>query len=82
MRLFNSKTQRIAPFQPLGDDVMMSVCGPQPEETTQLGQVFLYCVADILARYLAMKGWPVRHAQRIVEDSDNRSRSRGRKIYS
>lgn len=71
MRLFNSKTQRIAPFLPSEDETTLYLCGPGFAESKQLAQAFLYCATDVLVRYLAMKGWAVKYAQLVVPGHDD-----------
>jgi cysteinyl-tRNA synthetase len=66
MKLFNNRTKRIDPFQPTGNEVAVLVCGPKLDEAMHLNQMFTFCAADVLVRYLESKGWPVRYAQSII----------------
>jgi cysteinyl-tRNA synthetase len=60
MKLFNTKTQTIEQFQPLDDQVTLYVAGREPEEERPISNLFLYCTADVLARYLELKGLQVK----------------------
>ena len=61
MKLFNTKTQEIEQFKPLHDQVTLCVTGRELEEERQLSRLFLYCMADVLVRYLEMKGLQVKY---------------------
>jgi L-cysteine:1D-myo-inositol 2-amino-2-deoxy-alpha-D-glucopyranoside ligase len=71
MKLFNTQTQQIEPFQPFGNEVALYVCGITPYDTTHLGHAFTYCAADVLVRYLEMKGWPVKYCQNVTDLDDD-----------
>lgn len=71
MKLYNTKTQQIEPFQPSGDEVTLYVCGITPYDTTHLGHAFTYCTADVLVRYLEMKGWQVKYGQNVTDIDDD-----------
>ncbi len=71
MQLFNSQTQRLEPFSPLGDVVTIYVCGITPYDTTHLGHAFTYAMADVLIRYLEYKGFQVRYVQNVTDIDDD-----------
>ncbi|MCC6168828.1 MAG: cysteine--tRNA ligase [Caldilineaceae bacterium] len=71
MRLYNSYSQEIEPFQPQHDSVSIYVCGITPYDTTHLGHAFTYVMADVLIRYLEFLGHPVRYAQNVTDIDDD-----------
>jgi L-cysteine:1D-myo-inositol 2-amino-2-deoxy-alpha-D-glucopyranoside ligase len=72
MKLFNTQTRQLEPFQPLGnDDVTLYACGITPYDTTHLGHLATYCAADVLVRYLELKGWHVRYTQNVTDVDDD-----------
>ncbi len=56
LRLYNSLTQQVEPFEPQGQTVTLYVCGITPYDTTHLGHAFTYASFDVLIRYLEFKG--------------------------
>lgn len=71
MKLYNSLSKTIEPFQPQGDSVSIYVCGITPYDTTHLGHAFTYTSADILIRYLEYKGLTVRYVQNVTDIDDD-----------
>lgn len=71
MKLYNSLSKTIEPFQPEGDWVSIYVCGITPYDTTHLGHAFTYTSADILIRYLEYKGLAVRYVQNVTDIDDD-----------
>ncbi len=71
MRLYNSYSRQIEPFDPQGDVVTMYVCGITPYDTTHLGHAFTYTVADALIRYLEYRGQPVKYVQNVTDIDDD-----------
>lgn len=71
MKLYNSLSKSIEPFEPLGDSVSIYVCGITPYDTTHLGHAFTYTSADILIRFLEYKGSVVRYAQNVTDIDDD-----------
>lgn len=60
MRLYNIKTQQIELLQPKTDrPLTLLVCGLFPVSGLQLNGIYTLCTADLLTRYLQMKGWSV-----------------------
>jgi cysteinyl-tRNA synthetase len=72
MKLFNTKTQQIEPFQPNGNEVtLLYMNGMTPHDTTHLAHAFTTCTADVLVRYLERKGWLVRYGQFVTGIDDD-----------
>ena len=71
MVLYNTLSQRIEPFRPVGPAVTFYVCGITPYDTTHLGHAFTYTVADILIRHLESQGRPVLYAQNVTDVDDD-----------
>lgn len=71
MRLYNSLTDTLEEFRPVGDHVGLYVCGITPYDTTHLGHASTYCAADVLLRYLKSKGWPVTYVQNVTDVDDD-----------
>jgi L-cysteine:1D-myo-inositol 2-amino-2-deoxy-alpha-D-glucopyranoside ligase len=71
LRLYNSLTGRLEPFEASGDPVTIYVCGITPYDTTHLGHAFTYCANDILIRYLEFLGHRVRYAQNVTDIDDD-----------
>lgn len=72
MNLYNSQTQKIEPFAANEHNkVSLYVCGITPYDTTHLGHAFTYCAADVLLRYLQMKGHSVQYAQNVTDIDDD-----------
>jgi L-cysteine:1D-myo-inositol 2-amino-2-deoxy-alpha-D-glucopyranoside ligase len=71
MKLYNTLTKKVEPFEPLRDTVTMYVCGITPYDTTHLGHAFTYTTADILIRYLEYRGRPVRYVQNVTDIDDD-----------
>ncbi len=73
MKLFNTKTQENEQFHTLDDQASLYVVGREPEEEMQISHLFLYSVADVLVRYLEMKGLQVAYGH-IVDDASSEDR--------
>ncbi|HEX6387689.1 MAG TPA: cysteine--tRNA ligase [Anaerolineae bacterium] len=71
LRLYNSLTRRVEPFQPQGNAVTIYVCGITPYDTTHLGHAFTYATADTLIRYLEFCGHTVRYVQNVTDIDDD-----------
>lgn len=74
MKLFNTQSQQIEPFLLLGDAVTLHICDLIPQDRTHLGVAFRYSVADVLLRYLVMKGWRVKFVLNIADQNDDMSK--------
>jgi L-cysteine:1D-myo-inositol 2-amino-2-deoxy-alpha-D-glucopyranoside ligase len=71
MRLYNTRTQNLAPFELPHDPVRIYVCGITPYDTTHLGHAFTYAVADVLIRYLEFQGRRVQYVQNVTDIDDD-----------
>lgn len=71
MKLYNTLSQTIEPFEPLGDTVTIYVCGITPYDTTHLGHAFTYTSFDILIRYLEYLGYAVKYVQNVTDIDDD-----------
>jgi L-cysteine:1D-myo-inositol 2-amino-2-deoxy-alpha-D-glucopyranoside ligase len=71
MKLYNSYSRRIEPFEAQGEAVTMYVCGITPYDTTHLGHAFTYAVADVLIRYLEFRGRRVKYVQNVTDIDDD-----------
>jgi cysteinyl-tRNA synthetase len=71
MKLFNTLTQSLQEFTPLGDTVSIYICGVTPYDTTHLGHAFTYVAFDTLIRYLEYKGQKVKYVQNVTDIDDD-----------
>ncbi len=71
MKLFNTLTQFLEEFVPLGDPVRIYVCGITPYDTTHLGHAFTYVSFDTLIRYLEYNGYKVKYVQNVTDIDDD-----------
>ena len=71
MKLFNTLTQSLQEFTPIGDTVKIYVCGVTPYDTTHLGHAFTYATFDTLIRYLQYQGRKVRYVQNVTDIDDD-----------
>ena len=71
LRLYDEARARLEPFQPLGDEVTIYVCGITPYDTTHLGHAFTYLSFDVLTRYWEYLGYPVRYVQNVIDIDDD-----------
>ncbi|HVA22931.1 MAG TPA: cysteine--tRNA ligase [Chloroflexota bacterium] len=80
LRLYNSLSKRVEPFEAAGSPIRIYVCGVTPYDTTHVGHAFLYVVFDVLSRYLRFAGHNVRYVSNITDVDDSileRARQRG-----
>ena len=77
MKIFNTLTQSVEPFTPLGDTVLAYVCGITPYDTTHLGHAFTYVSFDTLFRYLEYRDYKVRYVQNVTDIDDDVLRKAG-----
>ncbi|GLV58306.1 cysteine--tRNA ligase [Dictyobacter sp. S3.2.2.5] len=77
MKLFNTLTQSLQEFKPIGDTVTIYVCGVTPYDTTHLGHAFTYITFDTLIRYLEYKGHTVKYVQNVTDVDDDVIRKAG-----
>jgi L-cysteine:1D-myo-inositol 2-amino-2-deoxy-alpha-D-glucopyranoside ligase len=71
MKLFNTLTQSLEDFTPIGNTVRIYVCGITPYDTTHLGHAFTYISFDTLIRYLEYKGYAVSYVQNVTDIDDD-----------
>ena len=71
MKLYNTLSGQIDPFQPAGPLVTLYVCGITPYDTTHLGHAFTYTSVDILIRYLESRGSEIRYVQNVTDLDDD-----------
>jgi cysteinyl-tRNA synthetase len=71
IRLYNVLKRRKDLFKPLGTgEVRMHTCGPTVHDAPHLGNYRRLVVSDLLSRYLAFKGYAVKHVVDIVDLTD------------
>ena len=71
MKLYNTMSRRVEPFQPKHEKVEVYVCGITPYDTTHLGHAFTYASMDVLIRYLEMRGLKVEYVQNVTDIDDD-----------
>ncbi len=70
MRLFNAKTNQVESFQPDHYEITMYTCVKSVEHLS-LDAAFTFCIADMLAGYLAqIKGYRIRHHLINIENNN------------
>ena len=70
MKLYNTLTQTVEQFTPLGDEVRMYVCGVTPYSDSHIGHAMFSLVFDTLRRYLEYRGYRLRHVQNFTDIDD------------
>jgi L-cysteine:1D-myo-inositol 2-amino-2-deoxy-alpha-D-glucopyranoside ligase len=70
LRLFDTLSGTVRPFEPSEPEVTLYVCGVTPYDTTHLGHVFTFGAFDVLIRYLRYLGYRVRYIQNITDVDD------------
>jgi cysteinyl-tRNA synthetase len=58
-------------FKPLGDVIMMYVCGINPYSDSHIGHGMSYIIFDVVRRYLEFRGYKVKHVENITDVEDN-----------
>src|SRR5215510_11892037 len=71
MKLYNTQSAALEPFQASGGSASLYVCGITPYDTTHLGHAFTYTTADVLVRYLESQGIAVRYVQNVTDIDDD-----------
>jgi len=71
MRLFNTQTQSVDPFEPVNGQVGIYVCGVTPYDTTHAGHAFTFLTYDVLVRYLRHLGLDVTYVQNVTDIDDD-----------
>lgn len=70
MQIYNTESGRKEPFEPLTLPVRMYVCGLTPKNDPHLGHARVFIVNDMVRRYLAYRGYPVRYIQNFTDIDD------------
>ena len=81
LQIYNTLTRRKEPFETLEPgQVKMYVCGPTVYAQAHIGHGMSALVFDIIRRYLAYRGYDVRHVQNFTDVDDkiiNRANAEG-----
>lgn len=68
LRLFNSLTRQIEPFQPVhAGEARVYSCGPTVYNYPHIGNMRAYVFADVLGRTLSFKGYKLSHVINITD---------------
>lgn len=68
LRLFNSLTRRLEPFQPVhAQEARVYTCGPTVYNYPHIGNMRAYVFADVLGRTLSFKGYKLTHVINITD---------------
>ena len=70
MRVFNTLTGQKKDFHPRNRVVTMYVCGITAYDECHIGHAMTYIVFDVVKRYLAFKGYEVKHVQNFTDVDD------------
>lgn len=71
LRIYNTLTRQTEAFEPLqAGKVSMYVCGPTVYDNAHIGHAMSSLVFDIVRRYLAYRGYDVRHAMNYTDVDD------------
>jgi L-cysteine:1D-myo-inositol 2-amino-2-deoxy-alpha-D-glucopyranoside ligase len=70
MRLFDTASRKVVPFEP-GPVVRMYVCGITPYDSTHLGHAATYLAYDLLIRRLEELGHEVRMVRNVTDVDDS-----------
>jgi len=71
LRLHDTLSASIRPFEPAHPEVTLYVCGVTPYDTTHLGHAFTYHCFDVLIRLLEAQGMKVTYAQNVTDIDDD-----------
>ncbi|MFA6039514.1 MAG: cysteine--tRNA ligase [Candidatus Peribacteraceae bacterium] len=68
LRLYNTLTKREEEFMPINDkNVLIYTCGPTVYGRPHIGNYSSFLMADLLRRWLEVKGYKVTHAKNITD---------------
>ncbi len=68
LRLFNSLTRQLVPFQPIHPgEARVYTCGPTVYNYPHIGNMRAYVFADVLGRTLSFKGYKLTHVINITD---------------
>jgi L-cysteine:1D-myo-inositol 2-amino-2-deoxy-alpha-D-glucopyranoside ligase len=71
MQLFDTARQQVVPFEPLGAQVGIYVCGITPYDSAHLGHAFVYHVFDVISRRLRDQGLAVQSVRNVTDVDDD-----------
>jgi cysteinyl-tRNA synthetase len=72
LELYNTMTRNKEPFKPLRTDrVLMHSCGPSVHDVPHIGTHRRFVLADMIMRYLKLKGFTIVHEINIIDMADN-----------
>lgn len=80
MKLYNTLTRKKEEFKPMREEATIYACGPTVYNFIHIGNARPLCVFDVLRRYLAYRGTPVRFVQNFTDVDDkiiNKANSEG-----
>jgi cysteinyl-tRNA synthetase len=63
----NTLTGEQEPFEPVGDEVLLYVCGLTVSDDAHLGHARVWTHADVMHRWLEHEGYPVRHVENFTD---------------
>jgi len=76
MKLYNTLTRQVEPFNPLADGmVTMYTCGPTVYDFAHIGNFRTFCFEDLLRRYLKYRGFQVRQVMNLTDVDDKTIRN-------
>jgi cysteinyl-tRNA synthetase len=55
------------PFEPVGDEVLLYVCGLTVSDDAHLGHARVWTHADVVHRWLEHEGYPTRHVENVTD---------------
>ena len=71
LRVYNSLTRRVEPFEPLeAGRVRMYVCGPTVYDRAHVGHAMSSVVFDVVRRFLEYRGYQVQHVMNYTDVED------------
>ncbi|WP_318570133.1 cysteine--tRNA ligase [Salinigranum marinum] len=63
----NTLTGEEEPFEPVGDEVLLYVCGLTVSDDAHLGHARVWTHADVIHRWLEHEGYPTRHVENFTD---------------
>ena len=71
LHLYNTLSGKVEEFQPLRDnEVRMYACGPTVYDFVHIGNLRTFVAVDVLHRFLAQRGYQVKHVSNITDVDD------------
>lgn len=67
MKLYNTLTKKVEPFEPAGETVSLYSCGPTVYDYAHLGNLRAYVFTDTLRRTLEASGYRLKHVMNITD---------------